>query len=119
RRIARACSGGPGSPAPRQTLGSRAKPWSKAAARCIIWGGRNGHRPPVHCGQDEGMAAGDSTPSFDDEPSGAAVHAFAWPGAAELDERLLEEIGRAERHGTQLSCLLVVVDNLDEMAGEG
>ena len=65
------------------------------------------------------MAAGDSTPSFDDEPSGAAVHAFAWPGAAELDERLLEEIGRAERHGTQLSCLLVVVDNLDEMAGEG
>src|SRR5262249_42145129 len=29
-----------------------------------------------------------------------------------------EEIGRAERHGTSLSCLLVVVDNLDEMAGE-
>jgi GGDEF domain-containing protein len=41
-----------------------------------------------------------------------------WPGAAELDERLLEEIGRAERHGTQLSCLLVVVDNLEELAGE-
>src|SRR6185437_653863 len=52
--------------------------------------------------------------SFENAPTGA----FEWPGAAELDERLLEEIGRAERHGTQLSCLLVVVDNLDEMAGE-
>jgi diguanylate cyclase (GGDEF)-like protein len=60
------------------------------------------------------MAASDSTSSFQDAPAGA----FDWPGAAELDERLDEEIGRAERHGTQLSCLLVVVDNLDEMAGE-
>jgi diguanylate cyclase (GGDEF)-like protein len=60
------------------------------------------------------MAAGDSTSSFENPPTGA----FEWPGAAELDERLQEEIGRAERHGTQLSCLLVVVDNLDEMAGE-
>jgi len=65
------------------------------------------------------MAAGESTPSFENAPvGGAAVEAFEWPGAAELDERLLEEIGRAERHGTQLSCLLVVVDNLDEMAGD-
>lgn len=60
------------------------------------------------------MAASDSTSSFENAPAGA----FEWPGAGELDERLLEEIGRAERHGTQLSCLLVVVDNLDEMAGE-
>jgi GGDEF domain-containing protein len=44
------------------------------------------------------------------------------PGAAEclsaaaLDERLEEEIGRAERHDTPLSCLLVVVENIDELA---
>jgi diguanylate cyclase (GGDEF)-like protein len=42
----------------------------------------------------------------------------AWLGAAALDERLDEEIARAERHGTQLSCLLVVIENLDELAGE-
>jgi len=43
---------------------------------------------------------------------------FDWPGPAELDRRLDEEIGRAERHGTPLSCLLVVVENLDELARE-
>ena len=35
-----------------------------------------------------------------------------------LADRLLEEIGRAERHGTDLSCLLVVIDNLEEIARE-
>jgi diguanylate cyclase (GGDEF)-like protein len=60
------------------------------------------------------MAASDSTSSFPPTSPGA----FDWPRAVELDERLLEEIGRAERHGTPLSCLLVVVDNLEEMAGE-
>ncbi len=38
--------------------------------------------------------------------------------APELSERLDEEINRAERFGTQLSCLLVVIENLDEMARE-
>ena len=38
--------------------------------------------------------------------------------AAALAERLEEEIGRAERHGTQLSCLLVVIDNLEQLAAE-
>ncbi|HTA34203.1 MAG TPA: GGDEF domain-containing protein [Solirubrobacteraceae bacterium] len=33
-----------------------------------------------------------------------------------MSERLREEIGRAERFGTRLSCLLVVIDNLDQMA---
>ncbi len=37
---------------------------------------------------------------------------------AALRERLEEEISRAERQGTQLSCLLVAIDNLDEMARE-
>jgi GGDEF domain-containing protein len=61
------------------------------------------------------MAASDSTQSFPP----AQASAFEWPRAVELDARMTEEIGRAERHGTPLSCLLVVVDNLEEMAGEG
>ncbi len=61
------------------------------------------------------MAASDSFSSIPPAPP----EAFEWPRAVELDERLAEEIGRAERHGTHLSCLLVVVDNLEEMAGEG
>lgn len=60
------------------------------------------------------MAASDSTQGFPGAPPGA----FDWPRAVELDERLSEEIGRAERHGTPLSCLLVVVDNLEAMAGD-
>jgi diguanylate cyclase (GGDEF)-like protein len=61
------------------------------------------------------MAASDSsTPSFPPAPPGA----FDWPRQSELEERLGEEIGRSERHGTQLSCLLVVVENLEQMAGE-
>jgi diguanylate cyclase (GGDEF)-like protein len=60
------------------------------------------------------MAASDSTSSYPPVPPGA----FAWPGAGELEARLQEEIGRAERHGTQVSCLLVLVDNIDQMAGE-
>ncbi len=60
------------------------------------------------------MAASDSFSSIPPAPP----EAFEWPRAVELDERLAEEIGRAERHGTHLSCLLVVVDNLEEMAGE-
>jgi diguanylate cyclase (GGDEF)-like protein len=35
-----------------------------------------------------------------------------------LGERLEEEISRAERQGTLLSCLLVVIDELDELARE-
>jgi GGDEF domain-containing protein len=60
------------------------------------------------------MAADDSTSSFENAPA----EGFQWPGAAELDARLHEEIGRAERHGTQLSCLLIVVEDLEDIAGE-
>ncbi|HXR28243.1 MAG TPA: diguanylate cyclase [Solirubrobacteraceae bacterium] len=35
-----------------------------------------------------------------------------------LLDRLEEEIGRAERHGTKLSCLLVVLDNVEELVRE-
>ncbi len=37
---------------------------------------------------------------------------------AALLARLEEEISRAERHGTGLSCLLLKIDNLEEMARE-
>jgi diguanylate cyclase (GGDEF)-like protein len=60
------------------------------------------------------MAASDSTP----RTSPAAAGIFDWPGPPELEERLEEEISRAERHGTGLSCLMVVVDNLEEMGAE-
>lgn len=35
--------------------------------------------------------------------------------AQELEDRMEEEINRAGRHGTPLSCLLVVIENLDEL----
>lgn len=35
-----------------------------------------------------------------------------------MGERLQEEISRAERFGTGLSCLLLVIDNLEQMARE-
>jgi diguanylate cyclase (GGDEF)-like protein len=60
------------------------------------------------------MAASDTNPRSD-PPS---TEGFACLSATALDERLDEEIGRAERHGTQLSCLLLVIDNLDEMSRE-
>jgi diguanylate cyclase (GGDEF)-like protein len=60
------------------------------------------------------MAAMDDNPSTNPP----APDREAWLGVAALDERLDEEIKRAERHGTHLSCLLVVVENLDELAGE-
>ncbi len=41
-----------------------------------------------------------------------------WLSAPALSTRLAEEIKRAERHGTDLSCLLVLVENLDELARE-
>ncbi len=48
-------------------------------------------------------------------PAGGPVD---WPDASGLSERLDEEIGRAERYGTPLSLLLVVVENLEEIARE-
>jgi diguanylate cyclase (GGDEF)-like protein len=60
------------------------------------------------------MAASDPNPRSDrPQPGGADC---LEQGA--LRERLDEEIGRAERHGTRLSCLLVTIDNLEEIAHE-
>jgi diguanylate cyclase (GGDEF)-like protein len=44
-------------------------------------------------------------------PAGAIVCL----SAQALTERMEEEINRAGRHGTPLSCLLVVIENLDEL----
>ena len=41
-----------------------------------------------------------------------------WLSAQDSRARLIEEIKRAERHGTALSCLLVVIENLEEMTRE-
>jgi diguanylate cyclase (GGDEF)-like protein len=38
--------------------------------------------------------------------------------APELNERLREEISRADRHGTALSCLLVTIGNIEELSRE-
>jgi GGDEF domain-containing protein len=60
------------------------------------------------------MAASDPNPRTDRPPPGGEE--CLTPAA--LGARLDEEIGRAERHGTGLSCLLVAIDNLDELARE-
>jgi GGDEF domain-containing protein len=60
------------------------------------------------------MAASDLNPRSDRSPPGG--ERCLTPAA--LAKRLEEEIGRAERHGTGLSCLLVAIDNLDELARE-
>jgi diguanylate cyclase (GGDEF)-like protein len=54
----------------------------------------------------------------DHERSAPPAGGVGWLSAPALSTRLTEEIKRAERHGTELSCLLVMIENLDEMARE-
>jgi diguanylate cyclase (GGDEF)-like protein len=56
----------------------------------------------------------------DPHPSSAPLSCERSVGlsASALRERLEEEIDRAGRHGTQLSCLLVVIDDLEEVSPE-
>jgi diguanylate cyclase (GGDEF)-like protein len=58
------------------------------------------------------MAASDHNPQSHPLPPGSIVCL----SATALAERLEEEINRAGRHGTPLSYLLVVIENLDELA---
>jgi diguanylate cyclase (GGDEF)-like protein len=58
------------------------------------------------------MAASDTNPCLDP----LSREGFACLSAGAVCRRLDEEIARAQRHGTQLSCLLVVVANLAEVA---
>jgi GGDEF domain-containing protein len=68
--------------------------------------------PPIR--PPKGMAASDQNPSSD-RPVAGAVRCLS---ASALGERLTEEINRAGRHGTPLSCLLVTIGNLDELTRE-
>lgn len=58
------------------------------------------------------MAASDPHPRSHTPPPGA----FECLPASALLVRLDEEIHRCERHGTSLSCLLVTIEDLQEMA---
>jgi diguanylate cyclase (GGDEF)-like protein len=60
------------------------------------------------------MAASDPNPSSDPPPA-AGITCLS---ATALSHRLAEEINRAGRHGTSLSCLLVTIGNLDELSRE-
>jgi diguanylate cyclase (GGDEF)-like protein len=60
------------------------------------------------------MAANDPHPRSHPLPPGQIVCL----SARALAERLDEEINRAARHDTPLSCLLVVIDNLQELSRE-
>src|SRR5271165_1797265 len=60
------------------------------------------------------MAASETDPRSNPLPPGPS----RWLSAQALAERLEEEINRAGRHDTALSCLLVVVDNIEELSRE-
>jgi diguanylate cyclase (GGDEF)-like protein len=59
------------------------------------------------------MAASDNNPSPD--PPTAEIRLLS---ARDLSERLDEEINRASRHDSPLSCLLVTIGNLEELSRE-
>jgi diguanylate cyclase (GGDEF)-like protein len=61
-----------------------------------------------------GMAASDLNPTSDRSSTGQP----ACLSAPALRGRLAEEVNRAGRHGTALSCLLVTIGNLEELARE-
>jgi two-component system cell cycle response regulator len=60
------------------------------------------------------MAASDQNPTSAPPVSGRTIYL----PAETLRERLAEEINRAGRHGTPLSCLLVTIGNLEELSRE-
>ena len=62
----------------------------------------------------KGMAASDQNPSSAPPAPGRSL---CLPAGALL-ERLTEEINRAGRHDTPLSCLIVTIGNLDELSRE-
>jgi diguanylate cyclase (GGDEF)-like protein len=85
----------------------------------------------LRCGHNRGSGSGmDSHPGVHSSATGMAAsdphprtNGLSPPvadrlTAGALHERLEEEIDRAERERTRLSCLLVVIENLDEMARE-
>jgi diguanylate cyclase (GGDEF)-like protein len=83
----------------------------------VILEGRRSRMDPLSPGVHSsatGMAANDTNPQSD-RPEQSAAGCMS---AAALNARVEEEIGRAERHQIPLSCLLVVVENLEELTRE-
>lgn len=66
------------------------------------------------------MAAKDTHPRIDSPATGGRGDVVRGRidclSASALEDRLQEEINRAGRHGTPLSCLLVAIDDLSELA---
>ncbi len=62
------------------------------------------------------MAASDQHQRFRRSSPERSERPLECLSATELEERLDEEINRATRHGTPLSCLLVAIEDLDELA---
>jgi diguanylate cyclase len=70
-------------------------------------------RDQPQSGTANGMAANDQHHQRSNPLPPGSIECLS---ATALAERMEEEINRAGRHGTQLSCLLVVIENLDELA---
>jgi len=66
--------------------------------------------PPLSPPPTDGMAARDS-----DDPERSLPGSIEYLSAAALQERLEEEVDRAARHHTALSCLLLDVEDLREV----
>src|SRR6202011_1456903 len=82
---------------------------------CIMpVGSREGQGTSAYTRRTQGMAATDHHQRAEPQPSGEP----AWMSAAALQDRLEEEINRARRHDTSLSCLLVRIDRVEEMQSE-
>lgn len=64
-----------------------------------------------HDAQNKGMAA-------TSEKLATPAHAHAWLSAQETIDRLYEEVERSRRTGAALSCLLVSLEDEDELARE-
>lgn len=80
----------------------------------FVLGPGNGPRTAAYTRRLHGMAASDSNPRSQPLRAG-----WSEPlSASALSERLDEEIRRAERHGTKLSCLLITIDNVEQLARE-
>lgn len=63
------------------------------------------------------MAAREDTPLSKAAPDASPRSASEeWLSPPALKARIDEEVGRAARHGTALSCLLVDIEDLDEIA---
>jgi diguanylate cyclase (GGDEF)-like protein len=73
------------------------------------------HSEPTFTRPPTGMAASDTSDTSSESQGGEQIDCLS---ARELMDRLREEISRASRQGTTLSCLLVTIGNLEELSRE-